>query len=807
MREEYKKYMNIYTAICDGKVEGIDEKTNSCLIHTKKENKDGTYENVDLVIDKAELTEILTLVLKMFKEMHEGYCDVIEYHNKSNLYGQGLSKEGQRVLNNIERNNAKELRGLYGEKLENKVYEITVSKYIDNILTGMWEDFQIKKQLDNLNMESDFLELDFIDSCKQVNRAAKYKPTIKEKILQNILMGKSGDILKRMDEYVDMDELFPDYYVTDFIFNCMDKQELQNFIKSHTELILPRKNVIDAIVKSGKYFETRRELYSCINPEQLVSMLFSNNFNEDAILESNISEEELLRFMVNAKGKKIYNRDDKTDRIWDLFEKGKFSVDGVKFMAKLAYVSTNRIIDLYYVRNTRKIAIELGETQPLDNEKILEYFTPQRALKEIQKNPAGIYEKFYREDLRVIYEAQGRDYAKAIVDEVRAQSQKDNDDDAYVSRIMKLHSAGYIDTNALIYAHLPENTMEAYIESHPRSESDMIEMFNNGLITVDYVQDKYDTDELIDLVSKGMSARAISGLGSTADYINLIKPQIMADENNPGQNIIIPPRLEAEQLADIKDEFVIGIDEYGSKENNNGLSKTLLELYANGEFNLAELYELEQAGIINAIQFEAIKNNFDIKEKWEQLKEQGIVGNPIDGFANTIDADNQSISNMPYGRKHIGIDEDCVWDLYMAMGADEYMEIDGRKCPVFKGYTVIPIFADDNLIHEDIAFLESNEGRTYMLPLKIVLEQIVNPEGNLDLIGNAVGRNDFNSNKTHVRSVNHTRNWAINLIMKTADLPMAPYSKDEAREMIESNETIMEAIRACTHSYDNRKFR
>ena len=136
-----------------------------------------------------------------------------------------------------------------------------------------------------------------------------------------------------------------------------------------------------------------------------------------------------------------------------------------------------------------------------------------------------------------------------------------------------------------------------------------------------------------------------------------------------------------------------------------------------------------------------------------------------------------------------------IYEFYSKIGAKSAIEIDGEECPVFDGYVIIPI------IEKKIGFLEGDDGRTYILPLKIILEQINNPRGQMDLIGNATSRNDFNRDKRFVRSTNHTKNWVENTLKKAAEISTVMNDED-VKLFKRKNKELIEIVRM---SYDIRK--
>ena len=180
------------------------------------------------------------------------------------------------------------------------------------------------------------------------------------------------------------------------------------------------------------------------------------------------------------------------------------------------------------------------------------------------------------------------------------------------------------------------------------------------------------------------------------------------------------------------------------------------------------------------------------------LEETGISGQPlanlIKPMPNPIPGPRPNPSPAPK-RIAMGFDSKYIVEFYQKMGAKSIIQIDGEQCPVFDGYVIIPV------IDKKIGFLEGDDGRTYILPLKIILEQINNPRGQMDLIGNATSRNGFNRDKRFVRSTNHTKNWVENTVKKAAEISPVMTPAD-VREFKKNNSRLIDDVRK---SYDYRK--
>lgn len=658
------------------------------------------------------------------------------------------------------------------------------------------------------------------DSCMRwMEKCNSISPDMQLVTLSTLLRKKSA-IIRVLDKNWGIKPL------SDFdVIMCLEKylkdEDYEEFITKYGDCIIDREEVIKYLTtqdkdgekgKSGRmtyeefqqkvnrsdlenyYLTTHdRELLQYMSKEQITKLYADGNIEDrdlrkyikpDEILDLPIDKEiKLVALMCSGNGKVFSSKH--SEKIWKMVETGEFTIDNLRKLDDAGYFSIDTIVKQYIENSKRQIASELGELPKVSDDNLFKYFTPEILMKEISKHDDDTL-IFYKDMLKNIYEKNGAN----LEDVIKGELLKDSDKKLASEKACSMFVDGIVSPDTLKEIGISEDDAVKLALDNRDNEKRLIDLFNSGLVSelrmFEEVLDM-DFDLACELIGKGMSARVIGGLESTANLIDMTRAKYDKDGNE------IPPVLTYENLAEIKDDIVTGIDEKGMTKSDNGTS-TLLELYLSDNLSFAELYGLMEAGVITIDEANEIDEKYGYIKDWEELKEQGVKGHPLERL---LLPNPESDSRPGISKGTVGIDEDCIIDLYISLGAEEYLEIDSNECPVFKDYIVIPI------MDKKVAYLEESGGRTYIVPLKIVLEQINNPKGELDLIGNAPSRTIFNSQKQHIRSVNHTRNWGRKLLQKTADLPSVPISKEDADMFIIDNLTTIQAIEK---SYDNRKY-
>lgn len=650
-----------------------------------------------------------------------------------------------------------------------------------------------------------------IEFTKQIDKSLERDKTSYSYVYQLISKKSSGAELVRQKYNP---RPYTDDEVVRILTDLYSNDEIKEFIKLYGAYIIDRKGVMKQLINKRMFTEEElystidkasaficyadngnKELLKCLGVSDLVSLYHMGKFDISQIsryvtlkelLMSNISKDSKMEILMSGKGNRVFGKTE-TAVIWELFEKDYFNVDEIKELESVRYLHVNTIIKNYYTEKKRKIAAELEIVSAISDEKIVEFFTPDIVARELRSGISDEQKDFYNKELRLLYEAAGRDIEQELVDFI--MNGKDEDSVQEYLECMKLYNEGFLSVDTLRRIGIPESIVENdYVND--MKDSKLVEFFNGELLSQDALVELLDEDfdsRVFDLISAGMSAKAIKGFYSTLQLIELTKQTVDEDGTT------IPAKLNYNQLAEIKDDIITGLD-----QNNRNNQTTLLDLYLSCELSYSELYDLVAAGVISKVEADEINDRFSLEKGVAALEETGISGQPlanlIKPMPNPVPGPRPNPSPAPK-RIAMGFDSKYIVEFYQKMGAKSIIQIDGEQCPVFDGYVIIPV------IDKKIGFLEGDDGRTYILPLKIILEQINNPRGQMDLIGNATSRNGFNRDKRFVRSTNHTKNWVENTVKKAAEISPVMTPAD-VREFKKDNSRLIDDVRK---SYDYRK--
>ena len=681
----------------------------------------------------------------------------------------------------------------------------------------MWEQLKRICNLEEVTHEiiphvinEELCAIQFVDeiigkALKNDNQSFKY--------IYQLTTRDAGGIDLLMYEYTDRP--FSDDEIVTMITDLYPRDKVREFMKAYGAYFLERKGFIKQLINK-KYFR-EEELHSLINTasvficyaetgnkdllkylgvNDLVSLYHMGKFDISQmpkyttlaeLLKSTISKDSKMEILMSGSGKRVYEKTE-TALIWELFEKDYFKPEEIKELESVRYLHVNTIIKNYFADKRRKIAAELDIIPAITDEKVLEFFTPDIVLRELESNINDEQLDFYKKDLKDIYAAANRNLEQELVNQI--MTGKDENSVKEYLTCMELYNNGVLSINTLEDIDIPESiVVNDYIND--KSDKKLIDFFNSGLLSQDMVIDLLDEEfdeKSFELIKQGMSARVIEGFYSTSQLITFT-----SDVNYAG--IPVEPALTLSQLAEIKNDIVTGLDN-DKRDGDN--STTLLDLYLDGTIRYSDLYDLVEAGVISKEEADEIDDHFNLDQGVAALERVGVSGQPIENLyrPEPIPGPKPTPKPRPSTRREaVGIESKYIYEFYSKIGAKSAIEIDGEECPVFDGYVIIPI------IEKKIGFLEGDDGRTYILPLKIILEQINNPRGQMDLIGNATSRNDFNRDKRFVRSTNHTKNWVENTLKKAAEISTVMNDED-VKLFKRKNKELIEIVRM---SYDIRK--
>lgn len=560
------------------------------------------------------------------------------------------------------------------------------------------------------------------------------------------------------------------------------KRSFKYLIKNN---IVSKEDIVNRIgsEKLVEYFKKGNDyLLEYIKQEDIFKLYLDGDINIKvldrytnlrSLLLSDIEMDQKMKILKGENGRKAYSKSD-SSLIWEFFEKNLLAVDDVFELQQMKYIKTDSIIRKYYDEKRRAIARELGVEKNISDEKIADYFTPEHIFNEIKNNYNDTNKMFYSTEIKTIYENSNRNFEEELSNYINTICE--NDESKKEVEHMDLYKKGIVSSSTLKKSNISENSCLKYYQVNDCDNKVLIDFYNNNLISQDTVfelfNDEFD-DKVLELINEGLDISVIQGLYSTSELISKVKNG----------------KISLEQLSKIKSDV----------KAKSGKNETdLTELYLSEDLTYAELYNLAEYGVISKEEADEINDKFNLREDLDKLRGKGIKGKPLDFLykdqpEKIIDDKNihDSTTRKKYSKGN-SVSSNLKVELFKKLGGKEIIEV--KDCPLFDGYVMIPIE------EKKVGILEGN-GRTYIMPLKIFIEQVKNPGSELDLIGNATSRNSLNRKKDYVSSVNHTKNWGVNVIKKMCKISSDKKSKT-ANELIESNRDILNQL---SKSYDDRK--
>ena len=550
------------------------------------------------------------------------------------------------------------------------------------------------------------------------------------------------------------------------------KSEFEDYIDKNEVEEMYRNSKNDALLGYlSKYDLIRLHILGEITRETLVK-----NVSLRELLTSNFDNNVKIKILTEGVDKRIYTKTE-TSLIWNLYEEGKFSLKQMKKIDGLRYMHTDTVLRNYQDSLQHKIRAELGEIPLVSEQRLIEFFTPDIVCRELLKENCNV--ELYMKSLAPVYQKNERDLSEELTKYIKSTYEGEA-----VEKVVNLYKKGALDVVALKEAGVPEKTVREIL-SNNYSEELLIELFNNKCISqdtaIDFVGEFFDVKSF-DLIRAGMHADIIAGFYSTKDLIN------MTTGNKPD--------ISVSDLAYLKNDIKTGLEEKKTQGSN------LLDMYLNGELSYSQLFDLQQAGVITEKEANDINDKYNLGKGLDALQKIGLKGQSLANvYAAKVNEQRekkvrrQRNANLASSKSKIGVDDGFIIDLYTRLGANDIYSIDADQCPIFDGYMIIPV------IDKKIGFLEGGDGRTYILPLKIILEQINNPKGELDIIGNATSRSGFNNEKKYVSSTNHSKNWVRTTIKKA--LEMSPNIDDKGiKQFLKDNDDL---VKASQIAYESKK--
>lgn len=575
---------------------------------------------------------------------------------------------------------------------------------------------------------------------------------------------------------------------TDIIFiieKYIGKEDFRGHLDDYLETLFTNGTAMEKLESMG--YINPREVSSYINGERLVDALkeknsqhilrylqkydffeaFSKGYISGRVLEKNTTIEDLFLKCFNKKSimdileKKIY-KTDATEVIWELYEKEYFNQDDLTQIYKIGYLSVDNIIKKYKEEHKRKIALEL-KCASISDEKLADFLTAERVLELTKGANANENIEFFKNELKSIYAEKGIDLERELIDKEKANFENQQDDEKTEKRtLLDLYKNGLVNLSKFTEGEVSEEEIINFYNEQ-NDDNIIIEAYNLGILSQEAVLEQFESEDiLLEKIERGLNPNVLAGYYETQDLIKFYKAG----------------KINIENLNKLKNYFDI------DKIN---------ESYLSGKLDYEDLFgAFVKSGIIDYETASKINDKYDIELALEKLRKNGgIIGQDIDLTRSVQDRNSYNKnSNTKNGQKGVyekntvselfNINNQLSNQLFESLGAGEKVKV---CCKLFDGYIMVPF------VEKKLALLEG-DGRTYILPLKIVLEQVEHKGSENDLIGNATYRSDLYTNTEYVRTANHAGNWGRNVIKRMGELNPTI----DVKKLLEDNGEILTAL-------------
>lgn len=575
---------------------------------------------------------------------------------------------------------------------------------------------------------------------------------------------------------------------TDIIFiieKYIGKEDFRGHLDDYLETLFTNGTAMEKLESMG--YINPREVSSYINGERLVDALkeknsqhilrylqkydffeaFSKGYISGRVLEKNTTIEDLFLKCFNKKSimdileKKIY-KTDATEVIWELYEKEYFNQDDLTQIYKIGYLSVDNIIKKYKEEHKRKIALEL-KCASISDEKLADFLTAERVLELTKGANANENIEFFKNELKSIYAEKGIDLERELIDKEKANFENQQDDERTEKRtLLDLYKNGLVNLSKFTEGEVSEEEIINFYNEQ-NDDNIIIEAYNSGILSQEAILEQFESEDiLLEKIERGLNPNVLAGYYETQDLIKFYKAG----------------KINIENLNKLKNYFDI------DKIN---------ESYLSGKLDYEDLFgAFVKSGIIDYETASKINDKYDIELALEKLRKNGgIIGQDIDLTRSVQDRNSYNKnSNTKNGQKGVyekntvselfNINNQLSNQLFESLGAGEKVKV---CCKLFDGYIMVPF------VEKKLALLEG-DGRTYILPLKIVLEQVEHKGSENDLIGNATYRSDLYTNTEYVRTANHAGNWGRNVIKRMGELNPTI----DVKKLLEDNGEILTAL-------------
>lgn len=545
--------------------------------------------------------------------------------------------------------------------------------------------------------------------------------------------------------------------VTAYLYGLMDLEHL-------------KKNFSFAGVFNIAYLESNKNLD--FNSEGAKYVPFLRN--DDGKYTYKQHADIIMQILKDVKPKEKYSQG-----FWNYYMNGILSREQIDQCAEEQWMYIPDICD-EYIKNRRMKAnnetVEPKKTEFYedvdylfdDDEKVFEFFTPDvvvGTLMAYKDNKA--VNKFIKQYLVEMYNQKGLNFSEEIYSALlKRMNELGYSTDECIKNIIDMYTDNYIGIDQIKNNELSQEELEELKKQGIENRLLVVDLYNNNLVSQDEVFEKYEEDEVFKMINNGMNPNILVGFYSTKEIVNFIltnKINSSSDLSSLRQGINIEDIKRMYQAERSQD--------YGKTQVINGLSYDDLNM-------------LVTCGIITKEEADEIDQAYDYNSKIEKLIEQGLIVGDKNGIkVARNEGDGYSVSGNGYGPGKIG--ELDKLKLLSALDEDA-IELE-LNSDVLKNYSLIIMPNDKIAIMEPT---EDGQGASYVMSIKLALEQISNSE-NLDKEEIVDPLKEY-SNRTGIRSipgmetVNHRENWGYNLKKKMEEIHPNMneliYSKDDGEQ-------------------------
>lgn len=444
---------------------------------------------------------------------------------------------------------------------------------------------------------------------------------------------------------------------------------------------------------------------------------------------------------------------------WNYYMNGIFTVEQMEKCAEGGYLYIPEVCEEYIEKH--RIANYKNDEEPKekkfydevdfifdDDEKVYEFFTPKMVVSSLMSyRDEKVVDKFINQYIKEMYKEHGKDFSEEIYKALLDGMEEDKySTDKRIQNIIDMYTDSYIGIDQIKNHPLSDDELEELRKQGIENRLLVVDLYNNNFVNQDDLYERYEEEEILGMINRGMNPNVLIGYYGTKEIINFVLSNKI---NNQSDLSMLRPGINIE---DIKSMY------QAERSKNDDKSQVI-----NG-LSYEDLNMLVTCRIITKEEADEIDQAYDYKAKVDKLIEQGLIVGDKDGKkVARNEGDGYSTSGNSYGVGKIG--ELDKFKLLSALDEDS-IELE-LKSDVLRNYSLII------MPNTRIAIMEPTEdgkGASYVMSIKLALEQISNSE-NIDGEEIVDPLKEY-ANRTGIRSipgmetVNHRENWGYNLKKK-----------------------------------------